>query len=106
MYEGITIEPPSPNVNPHPSDFFTISFTPSFTVPHAENPSSSSSVTSFSSKGTTRLANNGCEEKNSSLGAESPQGTYSDMLDKVYCKATMLYYCANEKLYHTETLSY
>ena len=84
MYEGITIEPPSPNVNPHPSDLFTISVTPSFTIPQAENPSSSSSITSFSSKETTRLANNGCEEKNLSLGEESPQDTYGDVLDKVY----------------------
>ena len=84
MYEGITIEPPTPNPGSHPSDPFTISFTPSIAVPHEGNPSSSSSLTSFSSKpDTVRLASNGCEEKCTSIGAESPQGTYSDALEKV-----------------------
>ena len=89
MYEGITIEPPTPNPTSHPSDLFTISFTQSsIPVPQdGNNPSSSSSLTSFSSKPeTVRLANNGYEEKRTSLGAESPQGTYSDVLEKVIPK--------------------
>ena len=86
MYEGITIEPPTPNPGSHPSDLFTIAFTQSsIVVPQdGNNPSSSSSLTSFSSKPeTVRLANNGYEEKCTSLGPESPQGTYSDVLEKV-----------------------
>ena len=104
MYDGITIEPPTPNPTSHPSDLFTISFTQSsIPVPQdGNNPSSSSSLTSFSSKPeTVRLASNGFEEKGTCLGAESPQGTYSDVLEKVITNIHLYNRCNTEMEIHT-----
>ena len=108
MYEGITIEPPTPLLSEsQPNELFTNSFCTAATtaVPQADNPSSSSSLTSFSSKpDTVRLANNCCDGKRSSLGADSTQGHYMDALEKVHFYCYQKEYIKVFRIYYHNSL--